>query len=197
MNYIYSDKRFTFIGYVDDGSYPNTPGVIDPIIEITNWPFDAFPINDDNCFVFADPNLMINNNFANNEMIAERALILRGNELYRHASADGLTLVHRNVFGEGFKVEPRYHNLGENHHYYRGNNLYDEIFLFINSVKDMAVTREYTARKLNEFIAKFIERIPFVHVFAINHATGEVARAYTSRIENGKYAHLLKQAVEE
>lgn len=193
MNYIYSDKRFTFVGYVDDGFYPEKAGVVDPIIEITNWPFDAFAINEDNCFVFADPNLMINSNFVNNEMVAERALVLRGSELYRHAVADGLSLVHRNVFGDGFKLEHKWHNLGTNHYLYRGNDLYEEIFSFIANIKDMAVTREYTVRKLNEFISKFVERIPFVHVFAINHATGEISRAYTARIENGKYAHLLKQ----
>lgn len=193
MNYIYSDKRFTFVGYVDDGFYPETPGEINPIIEITNWPFDAFAINKDNCFVFADPNLMINSNFVNNEMVAERALVLHGDELYRHASADGLTLIRNNLFGEGFKLENKWHNLGSDHHLYRGNDVYEEIFSFIAGIKDMAATREYTINQLNKFIEQFIDRIPFVHVFAINHTTGEIARAYTSRIENGKYAHYLKK----
>lgn len=193
MNYIYSDKRFTLVGYVGDGAYPEEPGVINPFIEITNWPFDAFSVNDDNCFVFADPNLMINNNFVNNDMITERALILRGVELYRHDSSEGLSMIHQNIFGDGYKVGPKWHNLGKDHHLYRNSDLYNEIFQFIGDIKDMGVDSEYVGRKLTEFITTFVHRIPFVHVFAINHATGEISRAYTSRIENGKYTHLVNK----
>lgn len=191
MNYIYSDGRFTLTGYVDDGDYPVDKGS-NAIIEMTNWPFDAFVINGHNCFVFADPNLMIDNSFVKNEVITERALVLHEQDLYRHSAVKGLQLINEQVLGTTKPIQ--YHNLGKNHYLYKRHpELYDELFTALKQIKDMDVDKDYMARRLQQFLRQFVERIPFVHLVIINHSTNEVAHAYTQRLDDGKYKHVLQK----
>lgn len=184
MNYIFITGGYTVCACVANGNYnAEDANKTDPIVQITNWPFDILSVNEENCIVFTDPNLISDQGagFTNNGVLAPTTKVMHGHDLFNYDGSElrrvitlpmpYVNLSERLWIGAGFPAGAR-----------------TKLITSINESMDIPDCEVYVKDRFAAITKDLIkEGIPVRHLYAINHATGYNTRCFGARLGGTKH----------